>query len=59
MAYFFDQNGPKSKAMTPEHQKIHLFEQRVEKKVKQLALQKEILKKAPAGFMSEAFKHIS
>ena len=51
-----ERNGitPKSKAMTPEHQKI----QELEKKVKQLELQKEILKKASALLMSEEFKNI-
>ena len=40
--------------MTPEHKRI----QELEKKVKQLELQKEILKKASAGLMSEEFKNI-
>ena len=49
-----ERNGqtPKSKALTAEQQEI----QRLQKRIKDLELDKEILKKATALLMSEPFK---
>jgi transposase len=45
---------PLSKAMTPEQQKIQLLE----KQIKRLEMEKEILKKATALLMSDEFKNM-
>jgi transposase len=46
---------PKSKAISPEHQRIQLLE----KRIKQLEMEKDILKKASALLMLDEFKNIT